>query len=215
MSDEKTATTPSKSTPPRSPATTPGAAGSSPGAASSSPAGRGGSSSPSVTGASPASSSPATSSSSPLKTDLGTTTIADTVVSKVAALATRDVDGVAELGGSFSGAISGVVGRIRGDQHRTQGVGVEVGETQAAVDLKLKVLYPASIRQVADAVRQNVDDRITELTGLEVVEVNIEVIDLVFPGDEQDEEGTDEGAQQRQEEQQLSSSNEPASRRVQ
>lgn len=167
MSDEKTATSSKKSRDKESPAK---------------------GSAPSPAAASPGSSSPAASASSPLKTDLGSTTVADTVVSKIAAMATREVDGVAELGGAFSGAISGVVGRLRGEQHRTQGIGVEVGQTQAAVDLKLKVLYPASIRQVADSVRQNVDDRITELTGLEVVEVNIEVIDLVFPGEERAED---------------------------
>ncbi len=119
----------------------------------------------------------------------GTTTIADNVVAKVAALATREVDGVAELGGSLSNAIGSVVGRIRGSggsssDPSTAGVGVEVGATQAAVDLTMKVLYPASIHQVADAVRQNVIDRIESMTGLDVVEVNIAVVDLVFPGDD-------------------------------
>ncbi len=122
-----------------------------------------------------------------LQQEKGKTIIADSVVAKIAALATREVTGVAELGGAVSGAISGVVGRITGggsNEPRTAGVSVEVGETQAAVDLTLKVLYPASIHEVADSVRQNVRDRIESMTGLEVVEVNIAVVDLVFPGDD-------------------------------
>jgi uncharacterized alkaline shock family protein YloU len=125
---------------------------------------------------------------SALRSQYGTTTIADNVVAKIAALATREVSGVAELGGAVSGAISGVMGRITGassNEPKTAGVSVEVGETQAAVDLTLKALYPASIHEVADAVRQNVRDRIESMTGLEVVEVNIAVVDLVFPGEEQ------------------------------
>lgn len=121
----------------------------------------------------------------------GTTTIADTVVSKIAALAAREVDGVAELGGSLSSALGSVVGRIRGSSSNdpnTAGVGVEVGTTQAAVDLTMKVLYPASIHQVADAVRQNVIDRIQGMTGLEVVEVNVAVNDLVFPGEQSEDQ---------------------------
>jgi len=113
------------------------------------------------------------------------------VVAKIAALATREVSGVAELGGSVSGAMAGVMGRITGassNEPRTGGVGVEVGETQAAVDLTLKALYPASIHEVADAVRQNVRDRIESMTGLEVVEVNIAVVDLLFPGEQTDSE---------------------------
>lgn len=127
---------------------------------------------------------------STLTGEQGTTTIADNVVSKVAALAAREVDGVAELGGSLSNALGSVVGRIRGggggNDPSTAGVGVEVGTTQAAVDLTMKVLYPASIHQVADAVRQNVIDRIESMTGLDVVEVNIAVVDMVFPGDDND-----------------------------
>jgi uncharacterized alkaline shock family protein YloU len=111
------------------------------------------------------------------------------VVAKIAALAAREVTGVAELGGTVAGALSGALGRITGgggNEPRTAGVNVEVGETQAAVDLTLKALYPASIHEVADAVRQNVRDRIESMTGLEVVEVNIAVVDLVFPGQDDD-----------------------------
>lgn len=131
---------------------------------------------------------------SALQTEYGTTTIADGVVAKIAALATREVTGVAELGGSVGGAISGALGRITGgsgNEPRTGGVNVEVGETQAAVDLTLKALYPASIHEVADAVRQNVRDRIESMTGLQVVEVNIAVVDLVFPGQEEEDQGQD------------------------
>jgi uncharacterized alkaline shock family protein YloU len=116
-----------------------------------------------------------------LESEYGTTTIDDGVVAKIASLAAREVDGVAALGGAVSGAIAGVVSRIRGDDHRTAGVGVEVGTKQAAVDLTLTVHYPATIHEVAQSVRDNVIDRIESLTGLEVVEVNIAVTDLRFP----------------------------------
>jgi len=125
---------------------------------------------------------------SALETSQGSTTIADSVVAKIAALAAREVDGVAQLGGNLAGALGSVVGRIRGgggNEPQTAGVGVEVGQTQAAVDLTLQVLYPASIYEVANSVRQNVIDRIQGMTGLQVVEVNIAVVDLVFPGQEQ------------------------------
>lgn len=136
---------------------------------------------------------------SALRSQYGTTTIADGVVAKIAALAAREVTGIADLGGSVSGAISGVVGRITGsssNEPKTAGVNVEVGETQAAVDLTAKVLYPASINEVADAVRQNVRDRIESMTGLDVVEVNIAIVDLVFPGDDQGD-GSDQQRQSR------------------
>lgn len=123
-----------------------------------------------------------------LQTDRGTTSIDDSVVAKIASIAAREVDGVSSLGGAMSSAVAGVVRRIRGDQHQTGGVGVEVGERQAAVDVTLIALYPASIPDVAESVRQNVISRIETLTGLEVVEVNVAVTDLAFPGGEESED---------------------------
>ena len=121
-----------------------------------------------------------------LESDQGSTTIAESVVAKIAAMSAREVEGVDSLGGTLSGAIAGVVGRIRGDEHKTAGVGVEVGTKQAAVDISMTVAYPSSIHEVAEAVRQNVIQRIESMTGLEVVEVNIAVIDLAFEGGDDD-----------------------------
>ncbi len=123
-----------------------------------------------------------------LETDRGVTSISEDVVGKIAAIAAREVEGVDSLGGTLSGALSSVVGRIRGDEHKTAGVGVEVGTRQAAVDISMTVRYPASILDVTSSVRQNVIDRIESMTGLEVVEVNIAVNDLAFPGGEKDEQ---------------------------
>lgn len=113
----------------------------------------------------------------------GRTTIAESVVAKIAALAAREVAGVDSLGGTVSGALAGVVGRVRGPAPTTSGVGVEVGTRQAAVDLTMKVRYPFPIHEVAESVRQNVTERIESMTGLQVVEVNIAVTDLAFDGE--------------------------------
>jgi uncharacterized alkaline shock family protein YloU len=118
-----------------------------------------------------------------IQTERGQTTIAESVVAKVASLAAREVEGVDSLGGAIAGALSGVVGRIRGDEHRTAGVGVEVGQRQAAVDLTMTVRYPYPIHETAQAVRDNVIDRIESMTGLHVVEVNVAVTDLAFDPD--------------------------------
>lgn len=126
---------------------------------------------------------------SQLQTDRGVTSIDESVVAKIAGIAAREVEGVERLGGTVTGALSSVVGRIRGGEHRTAGVGVEVGERQAAADLTMIVRYPVPIAQVTENVRQNVIDRIEQLTGLEVVEVNIAVTDLAFEDDEGDDDG--------------------------
>jgi uncharacterized alkaline shock family protein YloU len=62
-----------------------------------------------------------------------------------------------------------------------------VGERQVAVDLDVLVDYGAAIPDLARALRQNVVGAIEEMTGLDVVEVNITVVD-VWLGDSSDGE---------------------------
>ncbi len=123
-----------------------------------------------------------------LRSEHGQTTIADAVVTKVANVAAQEVRGVYGLGGGLSRALGSVTQRAGVTDERTQGVSVEVGERQAAVDLVLVVDYGESIPRVSEAVRENVIKRIEGITGLSVTEVNITVNDLYFPGDERPEQ---------------------------
>jgi uncharacterized alkaline shock family protein YloU len=128
--------------------------------------------------------SASTGSDSPLQSDRGQTTIADAVVTKVAGVAAREVRGVHDLGGGVSRTIGSVTQRVGVGDERTQGVSVEVGEREAAVDLTVVIEYGESIPRVTQAVRDNVIKRIEGTTGLSVTEVNVSVNDLYFPGDD-------------------------------
>lgn len=122
-----------------------------------------------------------------LQSEKGQTSIADGVVTKVAGLAAREVPGVHNLGGGATRALGNVTQRVGIADRSTQGVSVEVGEREAAVDLTLTIEYGESIPAVADAVRAQIVKRVEGITGLSVTEVNIAVDDLYFPGE--DEEG--------------------------
>ena len=123
-----------------------------------------------------------------LQTEKGTTTIADAVVTKVASIATREVGGVYELGGGAARALGSAAQRVGLGDPRTQGVSVEVGEKEAAVDLTIVVEYGESIPKLSQQIRENVTRRIEGVTGLVVTEVNVTVNDLHFPGDDQPDE---------------------------
>jgi len=123
-------------------------------------------------------------SDSALQTEHGQTSIADSVVEKIAGLAAREVSGVHAMGGGAGRAFGAIRDKLPGQsQSISQGVTVEVGERQAAVDLTLVVEYGVSIVDVANAVRQNVIRRVERMTGLEVTEVNIDVNDLYVESD--------------------------------
>jgi uncharacterized alkaline shock family protein YloU len=126
-----------------------------------------------------------------LVTEQGSTTIADVVVQKVAGLATREISGVHALGGGSARVLGAIRDRIPGASASAgQGVSVEVGEKQAAVDLEIVVEYGVPINNLAKAVRRNVTTAIEQITGLEVVEVNINVNDVYLPGEDDAEPET-------------------------
>lgn len=117
----------------------------------------------------------------------GVTTIADSVVSKIAGIATREVSGVFALGGGAARAVGALRERIPGGRvNHSQGVSVEVGERQAAIDIELIAEYGVAIADLATAVRRNVIVSVERMTGLEVTEVNLEVSDVHLP--EEDDE---------------------------
>ena len=131
----------------------------------------------------------ATSHSSDLVGPQGRTTIADSVVQKIAGMAAREVTGVHSLGGGASrafGALRGAVGG--GAPSPTTGVAVEVGERQAAVDIDCVVEYGVSIADLAASIRRNVISSVERMTGLQVTEVNISVDDVHLPGGDTEDE---------------------------
>ncbi len=125
---------------------------------------------------------------SELVTSQGRTQIADTVVSKIAGMAAREISGVHDLGGGAARAFGVIRERIPGaSSNVSQGVGVEVGEKQAAVDLDVVVEFGAAIVDLATAIRRNVINAIERMTGLEVVEVNVAINDVHIPSDDDDQ----------------------------
>jgi uncharacterized alkaline shock family protein YloU len=124
---------------------------------------------------------------SPLQSDLGSTTIQDTVVSAIVGIAAEEVEGVApshggtRLPGDSSPTVGEFVDNLTGGSSRTRGLSVDVGERQTAADVTVNVEYGRSIPQVTKAVRERVIERVENLTGLEVTEVNIQVNDVILP----------------------------------
>lgn len=125
-----------------------------------------------------------------LSTPQGKTAIADGVVSKIAGMAAREVDGVYKMGGGSARSMSSLRERLPGSSGPsiTAGVAVEVGETQAAIDLDLVVEYGVAIADLAQGVRRNVIGAVERMTGLEVTEVNIAVDDVHLPDEPSDEQ---------------------------
>lgn len=143
-------------------------------------------SSPGASGGAVASRSANSGSGDALDNERGSTSIADNVVTKVAGIAAREVGGVHQLGGGVARALGSVTSRIQGADAASQGVSVEVGEREAAVDLTVVIEYGEPVPRITQQIRENVIRRIEGITGLSVTEVNIAVNDLHFADEDDD-----------------------------
>src|SRR5687768_5711720 len=109
--------------------------------------------------------------------DKGKTIISDSVVAKIAGLAANEVEGVHGLVSMGLGqTVVGLARAVTRQQSRDTGILVEVGEREAAVDVRLSADYGVNLPAVAAAVRHNIISRVESMTGLIVKEVNVAVI---------------------------------------
>ena len=124
----------------------------------------------------------------PLQTEHGVTTIDENVVAKIAGMAAREVPGVYDMGNAVRRAFSAVTDRIPNAQTNVAGgVSVQKGETQAVIEITIVIEYGVSIVEVSNAIRRNVIEQLEGTTGLEVVEVNINVTDVHLPDEDADD----------------------------
>jgi uncharacterized alkaline shock family protein YloU len=122
----------------------------------------------------------------------GQISVAEGVVQKIAGKACREMGGVHAMGTSGTRAFGALRERIPGSSGPSvsQGVGVEVGETEAAIDLDIVVEYGVSIAELGRAIQRNVKQTVERMTGLRVVEVNIAVDDVYLPSGDEDQDTT-------------------------
>lgn len=118
------------------------------------------------------------------QTNLGSIRIADEVVKIIAGLAATEVPGIAGMSGGVVGGITELLGR----KSLAKGVKVEVGEKEAAVDLYVVVDYGIRIPDVSAKIQENVKKAIEAMTGLTVVEVNVNIQGVAFSSETKDEE---------------------------
>ncbi|PYE45592.1 Asp23/Gls24 family envelope stress response protein [Paenibacillus barcinonensis] len=115
-----------------------------------------------------------------LQMESGNIRIADDVVSKIAGMAAMETPGIAAMSGGLS---EGWAKRLSG-KNVQKGVSVEVGQLEAAIDLRIIVLYETPIHEVSRMLQQNVREAVETMTGLRVVEVNVKVEGVSFRGDD-------------------------------
>lgn len=113
----------------------------------------------------------------------GVIRISDDVVATIAGLAALETPGIAAMSGGIS---EGLAKKLSG-KNVQKGVNVEVGQLEAAIDLRIIVHYGIPIQEVCKQLQLNVREAVSNMTGLQVVEVNVKVEGVAFKEEEPEE----------------------------
>lgn len=114
--------------------------------------------------------------------------ISDEVVETIASVAISEISGVSSTG---SGFVDGIAKRLT-KKPVTSGIKANIGEETVSVDINIVVKYGVRIPEVAWEVQDAVKREIELMTGLTVDKVNVRVVGIDIPmDDEQADEDKD------------------------
>lgn len=110
--------------------------------------------------------------------------IADEVIATIAGIAATEVKNVTSMSGGIADGIAGILGK----KNLGKGVKVEVGEKEVIVELSIIVEYGCKIHVVAKEIQDRVREAVEDMTGLNVVEINIHVLGVNIEKESKKEE---------------------------
>lgn len=114
--------------------------------------------------------------------------ISSEVVAVITSIISSDVPGVAGMSGGVVGGIAERLGR----QDMTRGIKVQVNEDRVTIDLNIIVEYGISIVDTTDNLKKEIRDNVEKTTGLKVEAININVLGISLPEEEEKEEKPEE-----------------------
>lgn len=103
--------------------------------------------------------------------------ISEEVIGIIAGLATSEVQGIAGMSLGFVDGINQILG---GNKKYSKGVKISLEGKKVTIDLFVNVKYGVKIPDVAWAAQTAVKTAVENMTGLDVVAVNINVQGIIF-----------------------------------
>ncbi len=119
---------------------------------------------------------------------LGKIEIAPEVIEVIAGIAAYEVEGVAQMRGSFA---TGVVERL-GKKNHGKGVKVELTEQGIIIDVFCTMKFGVSIPAVAKKIQDNIRQALLNMTALDAEEVNVHIVGVQFENQKTENELTEE-----------------------
>ena len=100
---------------------------------------------------------------------IGEVKIADDVVSSIAVLAAREVEGFDDMAGNTTRLMNAVKAK------QPKGVRVDVVNNMVRVDLVARLKYGYNVRETSAKLQEKIKSAIETMTGLDVTNVNIRI----------------------------------------
>ncbi|ATO46277.1 hypothetical protein C5L30_001505 [Companilactobacillus farciminis] len=100
----------------------------------------------------------------------------DDVIAKIAGMSIQNIDGILSMNGNV---FDNLADKIRSKEDITKGIDADVGEKQAALDLEIILEYGKDAHQIFQNILQEVGNQIKRMTGLNVVEINVYISDMM------------------------------------
>ncbi|GAB6705291.1 Asp23/Gls24 family envelope stress response protein [Streptococcus uberis] len=105
----------------------------------------------------------------------GELTYENKVIEKIVGLAIEHVDGLLAVNGGY---LSNIKNKLVNTDSVRDGVNVEVGKKQVAVDLDIIAEYQKHVPTIFDEIKAIVETEVKKMTELDVIEVNVNVVDI-------------------------------------
>lgn len=100
----------------------------------------------------------------------------DDVIAKIAGMSIQNIDGILSMNGNV---FDNLADKIRSKEDITKGIDADVGEKQAALDLEIILEYGKDAHQIFQNILHEVGNQIKRMTGLNVVEINVYISDVM------------------------------------
>lgn len=111
----------------------------------------------------------------PIESVKGELVFEDKVIQKIIGIALDEIDGLLTIDGGF---FSNIAGKLVNTDNTTSGVDVEVGKKQVAADLSIVAEYGKDVTSIYEKMKQVISEEVKKMTGLDVIEVNVNVVDV-------------------------------------
>lgn len=99
----------------------------------------------------------------------------DKVIQKIIGIALDEIEGLLTIDGGF---FSNITSKLVNTDNTTFGVDVEVGKKQVAADLSIVAEYGKDVTSIYEKMKQVISEEVKKMTGLDVIEVNVNVVDV-------------------------------------